>query len=80
MSDRLVVVYTAGPGEAGIIRELLAAAGIPAEMSREGAGAAYGLTIGPMGMVEVLVAEKHAAAAREVLADLDRDDPDDHTG
>jgi hypothetical protein len=77
MSNRLVVIYTAGPGEANIIRELLAAAGIPAELSREGAGAAYGLTVGPMGTVDILVAEADAAAAQEVLDAVERGDFDD---
>jgi hypothetical protein len=73
MSQRFVVVYTtAGPGEATIIQSVLEAAGIPCELSREGAGAAYGITVGPLGVVDILVPEAHAAAAEALLAAMDR--------
>ena len=75
MSQRFVVVYTtSGPGEATIIQSVLGAAGIPCELSREGAGAAYGLTVGPLGMVDILVPEAHAAAAEALLAAMERGD------
>jgi hypothetical protein len=75
MPQRLVVVYTtSGPGEATIIQSTLQAAGIPCELSREGAGAAYGITVGPLGMVDILVPEEHAAAAQALLAAMDRGD------
>lgn len=75
MSQRLVVVYTtAGPGEATILQSVLEAAGIPCELSREGAGAAYGITVGPLGVVDILVAEEHAEAARNLLEALERGD------
>lgn len=75
MSQRLVVVYTtAGPGEATIIQGVLEAAGIPCELSREGAGAAYGITVGPLGVVDVLVPEPHVEAARALLEALERGD------
>lgn len=73
MSQRLVVVYTsAGPGEATIIQGALEAAGIPCELSREGAGAAYGITVGPLGVVEILVPEDQVEAAQALLAALER--------
>jgi Putative prokaryotic signal transducing protein len=73
MPQRLVVVYTtSGPGEATIIQSVLEAAGIPCELSREGAGAAYGLTVGPLGVVDILVAEDQAEAAQALLAAMDR--------
>jgi hypothetical protein len=75
---KLVVVYTtAGGGPAGIIKDLLAADGIPAELSQEGAGAAYGLTVGPLGLVDVLVPEDRAAEAEQLLAAMDRGDLSD---
>jgi len=78
MSARLVVVYTAaGPGRADIIKSALVAAGIPAETSREGAGAAYGLVVGPLGMVDILVPEEDAAQAEELLAAMRRGDLSD---
>lgn len=73
MPQRLVVVYTtSGPGEATIIQSVLGAAGIPCELSREGAGAAYGITVGPLGMVDILVQEDQAEAARTLLEAMDR--------
>jgi hypothetical protein len=73
MAQRLVVVYTAsGPGEATILQSTLEAAGIPCELSREGAGAAYGITVGSLGVVDLLVAEEHAEAARALLDALER--------
>jgi hypothetical protein len=78
MSARLVVVYTAaGPGQADIIKSALVAAGIPAETAREGAGAAYGLVVGPLGMVDILVPEEDAAQAEELLAAMRRGDLSD---
>ena len=50
------------------------AAGIPAETSREGAGAAYGFTVGPLGMVDILVPEEHAAQAENLLDAMRRGD------
>jgi len=75
MPEHLVVVYTAvGPGQADIIKSALLAAGIPAETSREGAGAAYGFTVGPMGMVDILVPEDYAAQAEDLLEAMRRGD------
>jgi hypothetical protein len=73
MPDQLVVVYTtAGRGPAGIIQEMLISSGIPATTSQEGAGAAYGLTVGPLGMVDILVPEPYAADARRLLEAMER--------
>ena len=78
MSENLIVVYTAtGQGQADIIKGALVAAGIPVETSREGAGAAYGLTVGPLGMVDILVPETYAAQAEELLAAMRRGDLSD---
>ncbi len=78
MPPQFVVVYTtSGPGEADIIQSVLNAAGIPCELSREGAGAAYGLTVGPLGVVDVLVPETHAEAAKALLAAMERGDLED---
>ncbi len=75
MPPRFVVAYTtAGPGQAAIIKELLAAEGIPAVTSQEGAGAAYGLTVGPLGLVDILVPEQFAAQAEAVLDAMRRGD------
>jgi|CXWL01.1.fsa_nt_gi type III secretory pathway lipoprotein EscJ len=81
MNNELVVVYTAaGQTEANLIKSLLEAAGIPAMTSQEGAGAAYGLTVGPLGEARILVREKDAAEARELLAAMERGEPDEEEG
>jgi hypothetical protein len=72
---QLVVVHTtAGPGPAAIVKALLEAEGIPALTSQEGAGAAYGLTVGPLGLVDILVPEAFAAQAEALLAAMRRGD------
>jgi hypothetical protein len=77
----VVVATTAGPGPAAILRSSLEAAGIPAITSQEGAGAAYGLTVGPLGLVDILVPADRAAEAEAHLDSLRRGDltgePDD---
>jgi hypothetical protein len=78
MSSDLVVVYTtSGPGPAEILRSVLAAAGIPAELSREGAGAAYGLTVGPLGRVDILVPAERAQEASALLEAMQRGELED---
>lgn len=68
MTENWVVVHTAaGVLQAEIIRGLLEAADIPARTRQESAGAIYALTVGPLGEVEVLVAETQYAAALEVM-------------
>ena len=87
MTHDLVVVFTtAGPGYADIIKGTLLAAGIPAETSREGAGAVFGFTVGAMGLVDILVPANRAAEAQALLAAMqrgdlseDQDDPDPDT-
>jgi hypothetical protein len=75
LTQDLVVVFTsAGPGYADIIKGTLEAAGIPATTSREGAGAAYGFTVGAMGLVEVLVTADRAVEAKALLAELGLDE------
>ena len=73
MTHPLVVVYTtAAQLEANIIKGLLEAAGLPAVISQEGAGAAFGFTVGALGMVDILVAEKDAAEAEKLIAAMQR--------
>jgi hypothetical protein len=78
LTQDLVVVFTsAGPGYADIIKGTLEAAGIPATTSREGAGAAYGFTVGAMGLVDVLVTADRAEEARALLGELRQDEEGD---
>lgn len=59
-----------GELNAEIIRGLLEAQGIPVNLSQEGAGKVYGLTIGEFGRVEILVPSDYLAQAQQVLTDL----------
>jgi hypothetical protein len=70
----VVVTTTAGPGPAAILLGSLQAAGIPAITSQEGAGAAFGFTVGALGMVDILVPESFQAEAEALLANLAGDD------
>jgi hypothetical protein len=67
MNPGVVVDTVAGKLQGEILKGLLEAQGIPCELSYEGAGRAGGLVVGPMGEVDLLVAEKDEAAARAVV-------------
>jgi len=56
------------------LRGLLEAQGIPVFLNQEGAGRAYGLSVGPLGLTQILVPENYRAAAEEVLEAFDRGD------
>jgi len=68
ISVELVSVYTTNSlPEAEMIRSLLETMNIPASTSQESVGRTYGLSISPLGTVEVLVPSTHALQARQVL-------------
>ncbi len=72
-----VVVYTAANSwEAQVVASRLQAEGIPSWQRGETLGAAYGLTIGRLAQVDVLVPAALEEKARAVLADDDEDDTD----
>lgn len=76
MTQPIQSVYVAnGQIEANIIKGMLEAAGIPAEISQEGAGEIYGITIGLMGEVHVLVAADRAAEAAALLSTMEQEAP-----
>ena len=81
MSSQWVIVYSAaGQLQGSIIKGLLEAAGIPVYLAQEGAGAAYGLTVGPLGLVEIQVPSERAAEAEALLRAMERgelDSPED---
>ena len=81
MSEPLVVVCTvAGRMEAERLKSWLEAEGIPAMVSQEGAGQAYGMTLGLMGEAEVLVPASRAADAEALLACLESGETASPTG
>jgi hypothetical protein len=71
MADQDWVVIDTVPGDlqAEILRGFLEAQGIPVLLSQEGAGRAIGLSVGPLGEVEILVPEQNHLEAMRLLAD-----------
>lgn len=75
MSHKWVVVHsTAGQPQATIITSLLEAEGIPTQITQEGAGVAFGFTVGTLGIADILVPEAYEAQARSVLAAMQHGD------
>mgnify|MGYP001599289084 CR=1 FL=1 len=71
MPNDLVSVYIAhGQVEAQLIKSLLEAEGIPTMIAQEGAGAAYGLTVGILGIAEIFVREKDADEAKKLIEEM----------
>lgn len=68
-----VVSETMGKAPAEIIAQRLQAEGIPARAWQEGAGQAFGLTVGLLGTGYVVVPEPYAEKAREILEASDDD-------
>ena len=65
-----LVITVSGELQADLIRNLLEAQGIEVFLNQEGAGRAYGLTVGPMGEVQVLVPEDQSEEARQIVDDF----------
>lgn len=73
MGTEPVIVRTVhGQLEGQMIKIFLESAGIPAELSQESAGQTYGLTIGALGAVDILVPASMAEQAQELLDAYDR--------
>lgn len=67
--DKWEVVYeTYGPFQAELLRGLLEAQEIPVVLSQEGVGKVYSLTVGTLGLVQILVPVRHLGRARRLLA------------
>ncbi len=72
-NEKWVVVYNEyGRLSGEMIRILLESRNIPVHLNQEGAGAAYGLTVGPLGNVSVLVPESHLVDARQLLEEYQK--------
>lgn len=68
MSEKLVVVYRAkGESQAEIIRGLLESYGIPSMMRSNAAPSVFQFTVDDLGEYKVMVWEKDAAAARQLI-------------
>jgi len=65
----IVIENVSGDLQAEILRGLLEAQGIPVLLSRESAGRAIGLSVGPLGEVVILVRAENLWEAQRVLSD-----------
>jgi len=65
--EQLVTVYVARQMEAHIIKGRLESEGIPALLSYESAGLVYGITVDGLGEVKVMVPQRLAQEAKEIL-------------
>jgi hypothetical protein len=61
------VTTVQGELQAEVVRGLLEAQGVPVHLSQEGVARAYGLGVGPLSEVEIMVPENYLAAAQEVI-------------
>lgn len=64
-----LVIEVSGELQAELLRNLLEVQGIKVFLNQEGAGKAYGLTVGPLGQVQVLVPEHQSQEARQIVDD-----------
>ena len=64
-----VVAEIYGELQAELLRGLLEVQGILVVLNQEGAGRAYGLNVGPLGQVQIMVPASSVEDARHVLAD-----------
>ena len=64
-----VIAEIYGELQAELLRGLLEAQGILVILNQEGAGRAYGLNVGPLGQVQIMVPASSVEDARHVLAD-----------
>ena len=61
------VVSVQGELQAEVVRGLLEAQGIPVHLSQEGVARAYGLGVGPLSEVDILVPDNFVEAAERVI-------------
>jgi hypothetical protein len=64
----VVVEEVSGELQAELMRGLLESQEIPVRLSQEGAARAFGFTVGPMAIVEIMVPESKFQEAKTVLA------------
>jgi hypothetical protein len=65
-----VVFVANGKLEAETVKILLESFGIPAFINQESAGSTYGLTVGPLGEVDVMVPMEHLKEAKKIIEEM----------
>ena len=65
-----VVFVANGKLEAETVKILLESFGIPAFINQESAGSTYGLTVGPLGEVDVLVPGENLVEAKKIIDEM----------
>jgi hypothetical protein len=65
-----VVFIANGLLEAESVKILLESFGIPAFVNQESAGTTYGLTVGILGEVEIIVPLKYISDAKKIIEDM----------
>ena len=76
-APRWVVIAIVSAIEAEVMRSKLESEGIPCLLQREAAGSVFGITIGPLGEVRVLVPEPLADRAFDLLNEGEMDETDE---
>ena len=64
-----VVTTVSGSLQADILRTLLESRDIEVFLNQEGAGRVYGINVGPLGEVQILVPESQSQEAQQILND-----------
>lgn len=72
------IITVADRWEAEIIRGVLKSAGLHVRLKGESVAHLYGLSVGPLGEVEVMVPSEEAYRARAILARAGRDVRSEH--
>ncbi len=81
MPDNYQVVYTAhGQLDAEMIKAFLESNGIGVIAAGESVGTTYGITLGPLGDVDIMVTAEQADEARSLLDAMERGDFDPDRG
>ena len=61
------IITVQGELQAEVVRGLLEAQGIPVHLSQEGVARAYGLGVGPLSEVDILVPDNYHQVAEKVI-------------
>ena len=77
MSRLVTIARGIDPVQATLIKSQLEAHNILVLLSHESAGTAYGLTVGTLGLADILVAEAQAQEAKAILDEANSPAPTD---